>query len=201
MTRIRRNPMMRAMKRLLLTGFGAFPGAPQNPTETLVNALARQAPRGLDAHLFTHVLPVIWREAEVRIASLIEDIRPDTILHLGLATQRAHVSVETRARNECSITLPDAENICRRSGTIDPKGPGLRLARLDIPDIIETLRAAGLTTHLSNDAGDYVCNHTLYLSLGSAVPRVGFIHLPYPTEAMTLGMMQKGIEDILRRLA
>ena len=185
------------MKRLLLTGFSAFPGAPHNPTETLVTALAQQAPD----HLITRVLPVIWQDAETRMAALIETVKPDAILHLGLATQRPHVSVETRARNECSLTTPDANNICRASGTIDAKGPGLRHARMDCTRVVETLRAAGLTTELSDDAGDYLCNHTLYLSLGSAVPQVGFIHLPTPTDEMPLTAMQKGIEAVLRSLA
>lgn len=189
------------MKRLLLTGFGAFPGAPENPTETLVHQLGQQPPRDLNAQLITRVLPVIWHESEVRMAALIQETKPDVILHLGLATQRPHVSVETRARNECSTALPDADNICRTSGTIDPHGPGICRARLDCGTIVETLRAAGLTTELSDDAGDYLCNHTLYLSLSSSVPQVGFIHLPLPTEQMPLSQMQKGIEEVLRYLA
>ncbi len=192
-------PYHRQMKRLLLTGFGPFPGAPENPTAQMVQSLAALPLDG--AELTTRVLPVIWHEADARIAALINEVKPDVILHLGLATKRSMICVETRARNECTRLLPDAENMCRASGTIDPHGPGLRHARMDTARLVDILRASGLEAELSDDAGDYICNHTLYLSLGSAVPRVGFIHLPYPDEQMSLAAMQSGIENILCALA
>jgi pyroglutamyl-peptidase len=135
------------------------------------------------------------------MTALINEVKPDVILHLGLATKRSMICVETRARNECTRLLPDAENMCRASGTIDPHGPGLRHARMDTVRLVDILRASGLEAELSDDAGDYICNHTLYLSLGSSVPRAGFIHLPTPNEQMTLAEMQNGIENVLRVMA
>ncbi|MEN9708056.1 MAG: hypothetical protein RIQ68_464 [Pseudomonadota bacterium] len=187
------------MKRLLLTGFGPFPGAPVNPTTSLVQSLAACPLEG--AELVTRILPVIWKDAETRIAALIDEVKPDAILHLGLATKRNTIGVETRARNECSKLAPDAENICRASGTIDPQGPGLRHARIDAVRLVDILRGSGLDAEISDDAGDYICNHTLYLSLGSSVPNVGFIHLPTPDERMTLAAMQTGLEKVLREMA
>jgi pyrrolidone-carboxylate peptidase len=67
--------------------------------------------------------------------------------------------------------------------------------------LVEVLTGLGLDAELSDDAGDYICNHTLYLSLGSSVPSVGFIHLPTPDEQMTLTAMQNGIEKVLRMMA
>ncbi len=187
------------MKTLLLTGFGAFPGAPNNPTQSIVEALASRELAG--ATLVTRILPVIWRDADVRMASLIHDTKPDAILHLGLSTQRKIISVETRARNECTRLLPDADNICRASGTIDPQGPGLRHARLDSASVVDLFTARGLKAALSDDAGDYICNHTLYLSLGSNVPHVGFIHLPMPDGAMSLQAMTDGVADVVQKMA
>ena len=187
------------MKRLLLTGFGPFPGAPENPTAQMVQSLAALQLDG--AELATRVLPVIWHEAEARMAALIHETKPDAILHLGLATKRSTIGVETRARNECTRLHPDADNMLRASGTIDPQGPGLRHARVDTVSLVDILRSSGLDAEISDDAGDYICNHTLYLSLGSHVPRVGFIHLPNPNEQMTLSAMQIGIENVLRVMA
>lgn len=187
------------MKRLLLTGFGPFPGAPENPTAQMVQNLA-SCPLG-SMELVTRILPVIWNDAEARIAALIDEVKPDAILHLGLATKRSTIGVETRARNECTRLHPDADNMCRASGTIDPHGQGLRHARVDTARLVEVLCGLGLDAELSDDAGDYICNHTLYLSLGSHVPRVGFIHLPTPNEQMSLTAMQNGIEKVLRVMA
>ena len=192
-------PYHGTMKRLLLTGFGPFPGAPKNPTAEIVQNLATLSLG--ETQLFTYILPVIWRDAQARMAALISETKPDVILHLGLATQRRIIGVETRARNESSRLHPDAENICRPSGTIDPQGPGLRLARLDCARVVETLRASGLEAELSDDAGDYICNHTLYLSLSSSVPHVGFIHLPAPDARMSLSAMTQGIAHVVALLA
>jgi pyroglutamyl-peptidase len=187
------------MKRLLLTGFGPFPGAPENPTAHMVENLASCPLDGMA--LVTRILPVIWHEAEARMHALINEVKPDVILHLGLATKRSTIGVETRARNETTRLQPDADNVCRASGTIDPHGPGLRHARMETTRLVDILRASGLAAETSDDAGDYICNHTLYLSLGSSVPRVGFIHLPYPDEQMSLAAMQTGMEHLLRALA
>jgi pyrrolidone-carboxylate peptidase len=59
------------------------------------------------------------------------------------------------------------------------------------------MRACGLDAELSDDAGDYICNETLYLALGSDVPRVGFIHVPMPSERMSLQKMTDGLADVL----
>lgn len=187
------------MTRLLLTGFGPFPSAPLNPSAQIVQALAVHPPDGLS--LVTHILPVIWRDAQIRIAALIRETRPDAILHLGLATKRISIGVETRARNACSRLHPDAEDTCRISGTIDPRGSGIRHARLDCASIVATLRKHRLDAELSDDAGDYICNETLYLSLGSDVPRVGFIHVPMPDVRMSLQAMTDGLADVLRLIA
>jgi len=88
------------MKRLLLTGFGPFPGAPENPTAQMVQNLASCSLGSME--LVTRILPVIWNDAEARIAALIDEVKPDAILHLGLATKRSTIGVETRARNECT---------------------------------------------------------------------------------------------------
>jgi pyroglutamyl-peptidase len=47
-------------------------------------------------------------------------------------------------------------------------------------DIVAALTEADFPATLSDDAGDYVCNTTLYRSLHAAPAgrRVGFIHVP-----------------------
>jgi pyrrolidone-carboxylate peptidase len=48
-------------------------------------------------------------------------------------------------------------------------------------EISRSLTAAGIANVVSDDAGDYVCNATLYRSLAAVAGtprRVGFIHVP-----------------------
>jgi pyroglutamyl-peptidase len=46
--------------------------------------------------------------------------------------------------------------------------------------LVAAMRAAGARTTASIDAGDYVCNQTLYLSLLHTHGPVGFLHIPRP---------------------
>jgi pyroglutamyl-peptidase len=73
--------------RILVTGFGKFPGARDNPTAQLVYALGghrgRLARPGVE--LETAVLPVNYAEVAGKLEELDETLKPDAILHFGLA--------------------------------------------------------------------------------------------------------------------
>ena len=97
--------------KILLTGFGAFPGARTNPSTTLVKALAlrhkaRLARLGIDLH--TAVLPVEFSSLPKALRQLSESVSPDAILHVGLAGRRREISIELAGRNRLSLLHPDA---------------------------------------------------------------------------------------------
>ena len=76
------------MTRILVTGFGSFPGAPVNPTEAIVHALERKYGRLLllaGIELRTAILPVSYDDVESAITGLLKYHQPDVIVHLGLA--------------------------------------------------------------------------------------------------------------------
>jgi len=166
---------------ILVTGFGAFPGAPTNPTEALIARLEKLKPRlaRLGIRLELAVLPVVYGETQDRLATAIAQTAPDAILHFGLAGRRTAISVETRALNRLSILRADAAGARAAQPGIVKGGSSVAKSRLPAGRIAAALRHAGFPAYLSIDAGDYICNQTLYLSLTqSAVPLVGFIHVP-----------------------
>jgi pyroglutamyl-peptidase len=58
-------------------------------------------------------------------------------------------------------------------------GKSIERARFPATEIVATLRRAGFPSRLSNDAGDYLCNAALYLSLAASRARqIGFMHVP-----------------------
>ena len=61
-------------------------------------------------------------------------------------------------------------------------GPEFMAATLPVRHIVARLRRRGIPAFVSRDAGGYLCNATLYHSLGCARERpgcrVGFIHIP-----------------------
>lgn len=165
---------------VLVTGFGAFPGARANPTLAILAGLERHRARlaRLGIELRCAVLPVVYDAVEPALRAAIGNSKPDTILHLGLAGRRRTITIETRAKNRAGPLHPDASRRAPRQVL----APGAaHLLRATWP--AARLRAA-LAPHgarLSIDAGDYVCNATLYGSLAAGLaPRVGFLHVPRP---------------------
>src|SRR5690554_802095 len=74
-----------APPRLLVTGFGAFPGAPENPTEALVRALAEEPPARFGAGaLRAAVLPTDYRRSWPALRRLYGAFAPDLVVHFGL---------------------------------------------------------------------------------------------------------------------
>ena len=165
---------------MLVTGFGAFPRAPRNPSATILANLERRRARlarlGIDLRLAT--LPVVFAAVEPALREAVERHAPDAILHLGLASRRRHLSVETRAANRAGVLHPDASGRPANLVLV-PGAPAWLPATYPAARVAAAMRRAGARSVLSHDAGDYVCNAALYRSLlAAAAPRVGFIHVP-----------------------
>lgn len=167
--------------RVLVTGFGSFPGTRRNPTEALVHALCKYQSRlarlGIALELVT--LPVIYAEIAPRLAALANTVRPDVVLHLGLASRRKKLSIETRAVNRSSPLHPDARRALPAGSRIAPGCAHILRSTFPGHAIVAALGRRGIDSRLSIDAGSYVCNHTLYLSLMLLPARsIGFMHVP-----------------------
>lgn len=167
------------MRTLLVTGFGAFPGAPRNPSADVARLLQRSTPEfaRADVRLRVAVLPVVHDIAPA-LETLTAREKPDAILHLGLAARRRRVSVETRALNRASTLRPDARGrFCARLA-LRPGDAFARRATWPAGAFVVALRGQGIKAALSVDAGDYVCNAALWASLGArAIPTL-FVHMP-----------------------
>jgi pyroglutamyl-peptidase len=166
---------------ILVTGFSAFPGAPVNPSAAIVMRLLRRHARRFRLHgikLQTAVLPVVYDKVARELEALVSRTHPDAIVHLGLASRRKQVSVETRAVNRITTLHPDAAK--RRAAARAVHAGGLPTLRspLAMPSLVTLMRRTGVPAQLSIDAGDYVCNQTLYASLASGGAPAVFIHVP-----------------------
>ncbi|HEY0146130.1 MAG TPA: hypothetical protein VGB93_08245 [Methylovirgula sp.] len=171
------------MSRILVTGFGPFPGVKDNPSAALMTAL--RARRGhfelLSIHLETHILPVVYHGLAARLAALTVGTAPDAILHFGVASRRKIISVETRARNHANCAAPDAQGDRPPSDMLDGKSEESLAVRIPAAGIAARIRAARIAAETSRDAGAYLCNATFYETLRSRknLP-AGFIHVPLP---------------------
>src|SRR6201996_3905339 len=150
---------MSAPLRILVTGFGAFPGAPFNPTTPLVARLTRLRRPAFDGVILTgHIFDVTYRTVDRELPELVTRLRPHALLMFGLATRTAHLRIETRARNAVSTRLPDAGGSRAQNAsivrTVDAMSFGPHTANL-----LRAARATGIDARTSRDAGAYLCNY------------------------------------------
>jgi pyroglutamyl-peptidase len=169
--------------RILITGFGPFPGAPFNPTQPLVARLVRlRRPSLGDVELSGHIFPVTYKAVDRQLPELLARKRPHALLMFGLAARTPFVRIETRARNAVTTLWPDADHARIRKGSIaggtEPMMFGAHTARL--------LRAAlgsGIDARASRDAGSYLCNYLSWRAIEATCrdtgPRLAaFVHVP-----------------------
>jgi pyroglutamyl-peptidase len=169
--------------RILITGFGPFPGAPFNPTQPLVARLLRlRRPAFGDVELIGHIFHVTYSTVDRELPELIARHRPQALLMFGLADRTAHVRVETRARNAVTTLFPDADRSRARKGSIESGVDAMMFG----PHTAKLLRAAvgtGIDARASRDAGSYLCNYLSWRAIeavsGDNGPRLAaFVHVP-----------------------
>jgi pyroglutamyl-peptidase len=167
--------------RVLLIGFGPFPGAPFNPSTVLVKALARRRrPALADILITTHILATDYAVVDREIPKLFA-AKPDIVLIFGLAGRRRHLCIETRARNAVSVLFPDANGHRPSRGDIVPGGPAALRGIAPFADLLGALGGCPIPARLSRDAGRYLCNYAYWRTLERARngrPLVQFIHIP-----------------------
>ena len=109
--------------RVLITGFGPFPGAPFNPSAALAKALARRRrPALADIERVVHVFATTYAAVDRDLPKLFAQ-KPDVVLMFGVAGRRRQLCIETRARNAVSLLFPDASGHRPLRGVIRLGGP------------------------------------------------------------------------------
>src|SRR5277367_143653 len=180
---IRKFADMSGKLRILVTGFGPFPGAPYNPTQQLVARLLRlRRPALGEVELSGHIFPVTYTAVDRQLPMLLAKLRPDGLLMFGLAARTPYMRIETRARNAVTTIWPDAERARARKGSIARE----RDAMMFGPHTEKFLRAAdstGIDARSSRNAGSYLCNYLSWRAIeatnGDGGPRLAaFIHVP-----------------------
>lgn len=169
---------MNKPKRILLYGFGPYRQFRDNITAKILKSLPRQA--GLKKVVF----PVRFDRRQ--FVEAIERFKPDIVVGLGQSSRRA-IAVEAQAANRRRARRADAPKL------ISPHGP----ARLRTTLRLEIGRQAAK----SSNAGDYVCNFSMYVMLDHIRShrldiRYGFIHIPHDFAQRKASAQ---VERILRR--
>lgn len=173
-----------SLPKILVTGFGPFPGAARNPSGLLAQKLIRSRRLKAFARIEGAIIPTVYEEILVTFPQLIETEKPDAILMFGLAGSTPVLRVETRALNFASGLYPDA--VRKKSAQTLVAGAPERLrVRAPAQRLLAAACSTGIRARLSADAGRYVCNAALFAALATAGrapkrPLAAFVHIPWP---------------------
>lgn len=169
--------------KVLLTGFGPFPGALENPSAWLAETLASSPlARGPSVSLHAEVLPTEWAAVSSRAPRLLKTLKPQLILHFGLSRRTRGFRIERSAHNRI-LPRADASGALPTRGSVIPAGHD----RLDSPfpadRLAAHLRQNGVAAAASRSAGRYLCNFLYYFSLDWARRQPTpchaiFVHIP-----------------------
>jgi pyroglutamyl-peptidase len=167
--------------RVLIAGFGPFPGAPFNPSGVLAKSLVRRrrpALAGLVRSL--HVFATSYAAVDHDLPKLFGQ-KPDIVLVFGLAGRRRQVCVETRARNAVSVLFPDASGHRPSRMVIKSGAAEAIVGHAPFAQLVGAVRAYKVPVRTSRDAGRYLCNYIYWRALERAPkgrPLVQFVHIP-----------------------
>jgi pyroglutamyl-peptidase len=199
---------------ILLTGFEAFGSHAANPSQELAKVFDGRRIGG--CAVAGAVLPVHHGEASRHVAVLLGELQPAAVVHLGLAEGRARLGLERAALNVMDYRIPDNAGYRAEGEPCVGDGPAAYFATLPLPEMLAALTAEGIPAYVSNTAGTFICNQTLYHTLHEIATRelaarAGFVHLPLlpamvaasglDQPSMDLSLMLRGVETLLRIVA
>ena len=170
------------MKKLLITGFDCFDAQRLNPSWEAVRRLPDTVGEYRLCRLMLHTL---YEKAAEELLRVAEDYKPDVIISVGQAGGRDAVTPERIAVNIRAARIGDNDGVILDGDRIVTDGPAAYFSTLPVEAMRDAIRAAGISSAVSNTAGAFVCNDVMYSALhryaGTPV-RCGFIHVPYLPE-------------------
>lgn len=180
---------------LLITGFDPFGGATVNPSWEAVERLPERIGNWKLCKL---QIPTVFGLAAKTVLEKAQEVTPGAILCLGVAVGRSAVTPERIGINVRSARIPDNQGNQPSEEPVIPGGPDGLFSTMNVSAMAAAIEKLGLPGTVSNTAGTFVCNDTLYTLLNhyrNSSVKVGFIHVPQLPQQ---GSPSLPLEDTLR---
>ena len=177
----------------LLTGFEPYGGRGVNPAFEIMRRLDGTAIG--DATVTGRRLPVSYAALSAGIDALLEELDPAVIVSVGLWPGEPMLRLERLAVNVADFEIPDNDGLVLSDATVQGNAQTAFMATLPLRAIEAALLSSGIPARVSNTAGTFLCNATMFGFLqalaarGRAIP-CGFVHVPY---------LPSQVADILRK--
>ncbi|MEQ8167318.1 MAG: pyroglutamyl-peptidase I [Candidatus Eremiobacterota bacterium] len=187
------------MKKIIISGFDPFDKMKINPSMEVVKELHTIAVDG--AEIYPLILPTVYGVSSEIVIEKIKEIKPDSIINLGLAGGRKKIFLERFALNIDDAKTKDNKKIQRRGLLIAEDGPHAYASTLPVTDILKQLHRYKIKAGISNFCGTFVCNHVMYSTLhyiakNNLPVTCGFIHLP----KLSKGKNEVTVEKLLKAI-
>jgi pyroglutamyl-peptidase len=175
-----------ARLKVLVAGFGPFPGAAKNPSGQLALHVARSRRiAASDAKVIGAVIPTVYQEVFSTFSDVLKAEKPDAVLIFGLAGSTSFMRIETRAMNVASSVYPDQAGEKPADHALIAGSPQILNARAPVHCLLRAAHETGAKAKLSVNAGRYICNAAFFLTLDAArktgAPKLAaFVHIPWP---------------------
>lgn len=178
---------------ILLTGFVPFHNVAVNPSQLILEHIHHP-------DVVTRLLPTEYDAAGEQIAQLIDTLKPDAVLCLGVAQTRDAICLERVALNLDDASIPDNAGTQRSGQPIVDGAPLAYGSSLPLDTMRAAVAAKGIPVTFTNHAGTFVCNHVFYVArhtletAARAIP-CGFIHVPGLSETSEKGLPLETMVD------
>lgn len=186
--------------KVLVTGFEPFNHEKINSSWEAVKLLPDTI---AGAEVVKLEIPVVAYKSIEAVHDKMVELQPDIIISTGLADGRVNVTPERVAINITDARMPDNEGNQPVDVPIFEDGETAYFSNLPVKAMVKAMKDAGYPAVLSNTAGTYICNHTMYgilYYIHKEFPnaRGGFIHVPLaPSMAVDKpSMASMAISDI-----
>ena len=194
---------------ILLSAFDPFGGEDTNA----VLEISKLLPDEIDgAKIIKLTLPTVFCKASEMIINEARALAPDAIVMLGQAKGRGAITPERIAINVSDASIDDNEGNRPNNVRIIENAPDGYFSTLPITDMVDAIKSVGVAAAVSNTAGTFVCNQTMFSVLDFALRElpgrpVGFIHVPCTpaqadekTPSMEASDASRGIEAAIRSI-
>ena len=177
---------------VLVTGFEPFGVHTTNISGDVALSLSGKSVR--DHTIEALVLPVDEKGSKI-VSELVKNRKFAAIIHIGLAENAEWPRIEVIAKDELDFRIPDNSGRQIRNSKITGKGELSATINPEDWDIERMIDSPKLST----DAGEFLCNETLYRTLNALEDETPcfFLHLP-KTQSDAHGLVLECIDRMLR---
>ena len=177
---------------VLVTGFEPFGNHLTNVSGEVALSVAGETIRN---HVVKSIVLPVDERGSKQVANMLKQQKFAAIIHIGLAENAEWPRIEIRAKDELNFRIPD--NSGRKVQNLKINGTGDLFSTItpmdwDLERMIDSPR-------ISDDAGEFLCNETLYRTLNSLNDNTPcfFLHIPL-TQKDATGLVLECIDRMLR---